>query len=111
MISSIGLSELFNPTPISIGYQDAPIQLPDLKCINYESGDIFVMFTDGFTDQIGSVDQNNFRSYGKKRLIKLLEENAQKSVDDIIKIAKENFDLWQGSQIRRDDLTLMIFRP
>jgi serine phosphatase RsbU (regulator of sigma subunit) len=110
-ISSIGLSELFNPTPISIGYQDAPIQLPDLKCINYESGDTFVMFTDGFTDQIGSVDQNNFRSYGKKRLIKLLEENVQKSVDDIIKIVKENFDLWQGSQIRRDDLTLMIFRP
>ncbi len=105
-----GQIDRINPTRISLGYQDAPATSPQLHRIPFEAHDTFVMVTDGFTDQIGG-RIGAARSYGNKRLSDIMSANANKSVAEISGILKEDFDQWQGSQIRRDDLTVLIFRP
>ena len=67
---------------------------------------LFRSFTDQIGGRIGAA-----RSYGNKRLSDIMSANANKSVAEISGILKEDFDQWQGSQIRRDDLTVLIFRP
>ena len=109
-VSSSGHVDKVNPARVSLGYQDAPKTRPELHYISYEVGDTFVMVTDGFTDQIGG-PPGAIRSYGNKRLSALVSSNAKKAVAEISRILKEDFDQWQDTQMRRDDLTMLIFRP
>jgi phosphoserine phosphatase RsbU/P len=102
--------EIIQPVRVSLGYQDVPISVPKLNALSYESGDVFAMVTDGFTDQVGG-PQPIARSYGYKRILESIANNSDKSVAEIIRILKEDFDHWQGNQLRRDDLTVLIFRP
>ncbi len=94
----------------SLGYQnppdpeDEPSDLP----ISYQSGDVFVIVTDGFTDQVGG-DRSQPTSYGYRRLERLLESTIDRDAKDIARRMWEDFIAWQGSQMRRDDVTAVVF--
>lgn len=94
----------------SLGYQnppdseDEPIDIS----ISFQSGDAFVIVTDGFTDQVGG-DRSQPSSYGSRRLERLLASTTHHDADDIRNRMWNDFIEWQGSQTRRDDVTAVVF--
>jgi len=94
----------------SLGYQDAVTEAdkPVLQKITYQSGDVFAVVTDGFTDQIGGTSGKT--SYGYRRLEEILKTNCTASAEEIIATMKHEFSAWQGVNARRDDVTAVVFR-
>ena len=69
---------------------------------------MFVIVTDGFTDQVGG-DRVQPSSYGTRRLERLLASTTNHDADDIRNRMWNDFIEWQGSQTRRDDVTAVVF--
>ena len=95
----------------SLGYQDAISEAdkPVVQAIKYQSGDLFALVTDGFTDQIG-VRSGAKISYGYRRLEAILLECRLEEANIVADRLKDDFLKWQGTEIRRDDLTAVIFK-
>lgn len=64
--------------------------------------------TDGITDQIGGPKRI---SMGRKRLVEWLNSVCAQSAASIGKEFLTHFEAWQGSQVRRDDATFLLFTP
>ena len=94
----------------SLGYQDAVAEAdkPDVQEITYQSGDVFAVVTDGFTDQIGG--STGKTSFGYRRLEDILKVNFKASAEEIAASMKLEFAAWQGTNARRDDVTAVVFR-
>ena len=94
----------------SLGYQNPPDpeDEPSDQPIRYQSGDVFVIVTDGFTDQVGG-DRVQPTSYGYRRLERVLESTTERDAKDIARRMWEDFLAWQGQQMRRDDVTAVVF--
>jgi serine phosphatase RsbU (regulator of sigma subunit) len=94
----------------SLGYQDAVAEIdqPVLQKIPYQSGDVFAVVTDGFTDQIGG--STGKTSFGYRRLEEILKTNCAASAEEIADAMKRDFAAWQGTNARRDDVTAVVFR-
>lgn len=93
----------------SLGYSNdgVPLNLPVHHLPN-EEGMSYVICSDGITTQIGEEVR---RSYGNKNIIKCIEaaeDNAPKTINRAI---MRDFRSWQGAEERRDDLTLISFKP
>ena len=84
-------------------------EIPELKMIPYDEGDLFVVVTDGFTDQIGHKNDKKI-SFGFKRLEKFLAENFHYRTNEIASNMMDNLENWQKSEKRRDDITVIIFK-
>ena len=94
----------------SLGYQDvvADPDKPVVQTIAYQSGDVFAVVTDGFTDQIGG--STGKTSFGYRRLEEILKTNCAASTEEITTAMKSDFAAWQGTNARRDDVTAVVFR-
>lgn len=94
----------------SLGYQTqvAPKDRPVTREIEYAPGDVFAIATDGVTDQIGG--PTGRVSYGYRRLEAILKAKSHETAQEITKAVREDFTQWQGLQIRRDDITLVVFK-
>ncbi len=105
-----GRVDRLQPSRISLGYQQAPSEVPALQRIDYASGSTFVIVSDGFTDQIGGADHGGVRrAYGYKRLVQLLEASRGDSADVIARRMRDSLQQWQGRELRRDDVTAIVF--
>lgn len=96
---------------VSLGYSQrlSDDELPSTATIRYESGDTFVIVTDGFTDQIGG-PQDKRVSYGYRRLQSVLTREVNTSATELVQAMKADFAAWQGENLRRDDVTAVVFR-
>jgi serine/threonine protein phosphatase PrpC len=94
----------------SLGYQDVVVEAdkPVVKKISYQSGDVFAVVTDGFTDQIGGSTGKS--SFGYRRLEDILKANYKASAEEITVAMRNEFAAWQGTNARRDDVTALVFR-
>jgi serine phosphatase RsbU (regulator of sigma subunit)/fumarate reductase subunit D len=95
----------------SLGYVETleEAQIPQLQTLSYGNEDLFVIVTDGLTDQIGS--HNGKRAaYGHRRLEALLMKHHKENATDIAKHLQEDFARWQCNEPRRDDVTVVIFK-
>jgi serine phosphatase RsbU (regulator of sigma subunit) len=94
----------------SLGYQDVVVEAdkPVVQKIPYQSGDVFAVVTDGFTDQIGG--STGKTSFGYRRLEDILKANCTGSAEEITAAMKLEFAAWQGTSARRDDVTAVVFR-
>jgi serine phosphatase RsbU (regulator of sigma subunit) len=94
----------------SLGYQDVVVEAdkPVVKKISYQSGDVFAVVTDGFTDQIGG--STGKTSFGYRRLEDILKANYKASAEEITVAMRNEFAAWQGTNARRDDVTAVVFR-
>ena len=95
----------------SLGYIEAIAEAdkPQVATISYAEGDLFVIVTDGFTDQIGGEGGKKV-AYGYRRLESLLEQNRDADAQAMAKRMQEDFKRWQGTEVRRDDVTALVFR-
>ena len=109
-VSAQGEATRHQGSRCSLGYQEAVAEIdkPVLQKIPYQSGDVFAVVTDGFTDQIGGATGKT--SFGYRRLEDILKANCAASTDEIAAAMKLEFANWQGTNARRDDVTAVVFR-
>jgi serine phosphatase RsbU (regulator of sigma subunit) len=69
-----------------------------------------MIVTDGLTDQIGGEDRDRPISFGYRRLTELVLAHREKDCQDIADAIRSSFLSWQGSQSRRDDVTVVLFK-
>ena len=69
--------------------------------------DQYYLFTDGIPDQVGGVRR---RGFGKKRLKAQLIETASQEMTVQMEGLKSTFENYQGTEERRDDVSLLAFR-
>lgn len=107
---SDGTVQRIAPSRLSLGYRDRPQEDPVVHTIDYQSGDSFVLVSDGFTDQVGT-REGTPRAYGYRRLQSLLQGLHGRSAQDIAEAMRKDLLEWQGNQMRRDDVTAVVFQP
>ena len=103
-----GTVDRIQPSRVSLGYQQPPDEAPALHRIEYAPGSAFVIVSDGFTDQIGG-DTQSPRAFGYRRIVDVLQASAGESAETIARRMKEALAQWQGAQLRRDDVTALVF--
>ena len=64
----------------------------------------------GFTDQVG-MREGAPRAYGYRRLQTLLQGLHGRTAHEISDAMRADLLDWQGSQMRRDDVTAVVFQP
>ena len=72
--------------------------------IPYQKDDVFYMFSDGFSDQIGGIDG---RKYYKKRFKELLLKIHKKPIKEQSDILDKAFENWRGEKKQIDDVLVM----
>ena len=109
-VNSQGVLTRHQGSRCSLGYQDhvTDADKPVVQKIPYQSGDVFAVVTDGFTDQIGG--STGKTSFGYRRLEDILKANCTGSAEEITEAMKREFSAWQGTNARRDDVTAVVFR-
>ena len=93
---------------VGVGYKEKIESKPKLNEIEFETGDKFIIFTDGFSDQVGFFNGKKM-SYGYKKAEDIMRKNIQSTPNDLTKKLNKDFIKWQGKEIRRDDFTLVAF--
>lgn len=96
---------------VSLGYKDRvpSTQIPEVKVLPYEKGDLFAIVTDGLTDQVGGAAGKPKVSYGYRRLEQVLSAHAGGQAQQVIDALRQDFVRWQGTHARRDDVTAVVF--
>jgi serine phosphatase RsbU (regulator of sigma subunit) len=75
--------------------------------IALESGDLIIIYTDGYADQFGGLKGKKFRY---KALNELLIKHAEKPLSEISKALEQEFDQWKGHLEQVDDVLIVGFR-
>lgn len=96
---------------ISLGYKDQTTTsiLPN-QVVNYQSGDLFAIVTDGLTDQPGGNQLDRPVSFGYRRFTQIISTHKDRDCAEIVSVLQSEFAAWQGSQTRRDDVTVVLFK-
>ncbi len=93
---------------VGLGYADTPA---DMVWRNHhtqlEESAILCCSTDGLIDQIGG--ERNI-AYGKRRLRDALLRYRKQPIPELTSLLMKEFEDYQGTQIRRDDLTFLSLR-
>jgi len=91
----------------AVGYRRTPMdqEFTNVRVLA-EEGTRFYMSTDGLIDQVGGSKR---RSFGKKRLIKTLEEARNVPLSEQNEVILERTREFQGDECRRDDITVVGF--
>ena len=76
--------------------------------IRLNPGQRFYLYTDGIPDQVGGEKR---RSFGRKRLIEMLKNVSHMSLVDQEPHLKRTFEDYQGSESRRDDVSIIGIMP
>jgi serine phosphatase RsbU (regulator of sigma subunit) len=94
----------------SLGYKEAlsSSSTPKDTTIAYESGDVFVVVTDGFTDQVGGKSARP-SSFGYKRLQAQLQACVGWDAKRITAHLQIALAEWRSSESQRDDITVVVF--
>ena len=71
-------------------------------------GECFFLYSDGVSDQVGGAPK---RMYGRRRLAEIIAAGADLPLADQIDAIRRRHDSYRGDEPRRDDLTLLAFRP
>jgi serine phosphatase RsbU (regulator of sigma subunit) len=110
-VNTAGLVTRHMAQRVSLGYKDRvpSTQIPEVKILPYEKGDLFVIVTDGLTDQVGGEAGKPKVSYGYRRLEQLLSAHAGGQAQQVIDALRQDFVRWQGTHTRRDDVTAVVF--
>lgn len=87
----------------AIGKTDSPTPF-STHVINYNKGDIFYLFSDGFADQFGGPQEKKFKT---KNLKELLLQNADKPMELQKQICEDTFTAWTGDLEQIDDVSLI----
>jgi hypothetical protein len=93
----------------SVGYLDTPDdQEWPTRRIALAPGALVAVATDGVFDQVGGFKRI---ALGRRRVAELVGAHGALSARGVADRVREALAAWQGNEPRRDDLTLLLFRP
>ena len=95
---------VYKGTRSSIGVSDLDIPFED-NVIALEKGDRIFMFSDGYPDQIGG-DGDKTKKFSKKRLLQILIDNKDQSMDYQKQVLIKSFEDWKKNEEQTDDITV-----
>lgn len=85
------------------------IKLPDFKAYDIDIGaKSFVIATDGLITQVGAATN---RVFGSRRFAETLDQVQGNDPGKLARILAKALKDWQGSEERRDDVTVLAFKP
>lgn len=91
-----------------LGY-DVNAKLPDFKTYDIDiDTNSFVIATDGFITQVGSAEN---RVFGSRRFAEALDHVQGNDPSKLARFLAKTLKDWQGSEERRDDVTVLAFKP
>ena len=94
----------------SLGYSDAMPHFPVMHEVDMDAQRMFVMSTDGLVDQVGLRAEGGLRSFGSTRLMRCLSQHAELGCVATTNALMDSMTEWQGTQERRDDLSILAFK-
>jgi len=110
IIHEDGLWEKIDSTAPVLGL--LPEIKPSTARIKLESGDVFIMYTDGIVEAAkGEGNEEGEREeFGTEHLIDLLVRNRKKSAKEISRIIVKKVDEFTADYHKEDDLTLIVLK-
>lgn len=75
--------------------------------INYSSGDVFYLFTDGYADQFGGPKGKKLKY---SQLKEYLIQSSKQDLDQLKKQLEQNFEDWKGELEQVDDVCIIAIR-
>lgn len=104
-----GVLHELKPTRASLGYRSIRPKKPfENYTICVTEGMSFYMLTDGISDHMGGAPR---RLLGRKRLGEIILQNQTLSMNEQMKAIESQLEAYRGDEPRRDDMTLIGFRP
>lgn len=100
----------FKSSPISLGglvfeKQFGKDQVPFVtETIEYESGDVLYMYSDGFCDQLGGAEHKKFN---KTKFKQLLLDLADQNLDQGAAFCEQRLNDWKGTEHQTDDILII----
>jgi len=105
LISQRKLSQLStDKMPVGKGERNKPFTL---NTIDYKEGDVLYLYTDGYADQFGGINEKKFKY---RQLNELLTEIAALPVNKQKQILEERFNEWKGNLDQIDDVCIIGVR-
>ncbi|MBN2411070.1 PP2C family protein-serine/threonine phosphatase [candidate division KSB1 bacterium] len=103
-----GAINVMCPRGIALGMDKGGIfdSVIEEKILPIETGDIFVFYTDGFTEAMN----NDHQEFGEKRLEKIISECDHANSDLLLNKIKVNVKEFAGSMSQHDDMTMLVVR-
>jgi serine phosphatase RsbU (regulator of sigma subunit) len=97
------------PSKYPIGGSQIQRKIFESHTIEYQDGDIFYLFSDGFQDQFGGevIEGSHERKYTSKRLKELLLKIHQLPFKEQSEALEAEFLAWQGDNRQTDDVLVM----
>jgi len=109
MLLRDGTVERLRPDRTSLGYRTLPPPTGfRVQSLVARPGDCFYLFSDGLTDHVGGSPR---RVFGRRRLAEAMSAGAGLPVVRQIEEIRRLLDTYRGLEPRRDDVTLIAFRP
>lgn len=96
---------IYEEKPSIIGMKGIPIYYK-VENTELNSNDEIVLYTDGITD----LQNEDGKTFGKKRLLEVIAANAKEPVEQQIEALKEEIDNFKGSLSQTDDITIVILK-
>ena len=93
---------------VSLGYGKNDLQIPDDQQRHEIGTNSFVIASDGMATQIG--DQTK-RAFGNRRFLESLDQVEGNDPAKLVRQLARDLNRWQGDQERRDDVTVLAFKP
>ena len=92
----------------TLGYEikDAPLDIPETRLTMGSAS--FVLSTDGLMTQVG---QETKRVMGTRRFVEILETAESNAPGKLARGIARGLKNWQGNETRRDDVTIICFKP
>ncbi len=104
--SEIGNIDVLNPTGMALGLEKGNVFKQTIKevKIDVEPGDIFVFYTDGFTEAMNKKKEE----YGEDNLINSIESNGNLSADELCRKIFSDVSTFTKKAQQHDDMTLVV---
>jgi len=97
------------PTRASLGYRSIRPKNPfENATIVVDTGMTFYMLTDGIPDHMGGAPK---RLLGRKRLGEIILQNQNQNMNKQMSYIEDALEEYRAGEPRRDDMTLIGFRP
>lgn len=101
-------TEMLHPEGLAVGLEkgDKFDTIIQEQTIGISKDDIFIFYTDGITE---SMNRKN-EEFGEDKLINIVNENSQRSAEEVMNIVKYNLETFTGKTKQFDDQTMVIVK-
>ena len=108
VVLETGEATRFRGNRISLGYGKCDLEMPTESQTSQIGQNGFVIASDGIITQVGAVTS---RAFGSRRFAESLDKSEGNDPAKLVRQLAQDLNQWQGDEARRDDVTVLAFKP